>query len=292
MKLASWPEMQKWLQHTGHEAMAMLLLFLVPAVSFEVVFFRLFLLPFRSVWVVGDDFHVEIGFQGVGEDASLGIMPTGEGPAQAINWLNGLRGGASFVLTLLGKLVGIHGFTRRAVLDIPSITFFVGRGIKVLFEETIGASWSAYGWVGFIVLPPRTPCHWSGEKAQVARSALATELNCQVADEQPTTWPEVVSLGAGVAQGILDDEPKQDSRPWAWGCEPELSSYDQAVSWALFASDRRSLGRSGGNRLRRLDIVNTDAWHGSGLGGGVAWWDAKAQQVQDKADQGDAFGLL
>ena len=58
---------------------AMLLLFLVPAVSFEVVFFRLFLLPFRSVWVVGDDFHVEIGFQGVGEDATLGIMPPSTG---------------------------------------------------------------------------------------------------------------------------------------------------------------------------------------------------------------------
>ena len=55
------------------------------------------------------------------------------------------------LLTLPGKLVGIHVFTRRAGLDIPSITFSVGRGItgfvgatKVFFEETIGASWSAY----------------------------------------------------------------------------------------------------------------------------------------------------
>ena len=24
----------------------------------------------------------------------------------------------------------------------------------------------------------------------------------------------------------------------------------------------------------------------------VAWWDQKAQQVQDKADQGDAFGVF
>ena len=34
----------------------------------------------------------------------------------------------------------------------------------------------------------------------VARAALATELNRRVADEQPTTWPEVVSLGLGVAR--------------------------------------------------------------------------------------------
>ena len=50
-------------------------------VPLTAVFFRLFLLPFRSVWVVGDDPNVEIGFQGVGEDAALGILPMGEGPA-------------------------------------------------------------------------------------------------------------------------------------------------------------------------------------------------------------------
>ena len=95
----------------------------------------------------------------------------------------------------------------------------------------------------------------------------------------------------GFARGILDEEPKQDSRPWAWGCEPELSSYDQAVSWALFASDRRNLGRSGGNWLRRLDDAKPRhlAWLRCKE---VAWWDAKAQRTQDKADQGDALAQV
>ena len=84
---------------------------------------------------------------------------------------------------------------------------------KVLFEATVGEAWSAYtdhnpvevrlakSWV--VRAPPRTPRrarrpYWvslrgSGDAAQVARSALATELDRRVADEQPTTWPEVVS---------------------------------------------------------------------------------------------------
>ena len=51
-------------------------------------------------------------------------------------------------------------------------------------------------------------------KQQVAHSALATELNRRVTDEQPKTWPKVVSLGVGVARAVLDEEPKQDPRPW------------------------------------------------------------------------------
>ena len=40
-------------------------------------------------------------------------------------------------------------------------------------------------------------------------------------------------------------------------------------------------GRSGIIRLRRLDVVNVAV-----LCKEVEWWDAKAKQVQDKADQG------
>ena len=31
-------------------------------------------LPFRSLWVVGGDFNAEIGFQGVGEEGTLGAF--------------------------------------------------------------------------------------------------------------------------------------------------------------------------------------------------------------------------
>ena len=84
------------------------------------------------------------------------------------------------------------------------------------------------GWV--YRAPPRTPRklrrpNWlllrgSSESAQVARSALATELDKRVGDEQPTTWPELVSLGVGVARAILGEEPKRDVRPLVRGCEP------------------------------------------------------------------------
>ena len=40
-----------------------------------------------------------------------------------------------------------------------------------------------------------------------SRSALATELNRRVVDDQPTIWPEVVSLGVGVARAGLGEEP-------------------------------------------------------------------------------------
>ena len=78
---------------------------------------------------------------------------------------------------------------------------------KVLFEDTIGEAWSAYtdhnpvevklakGWV--YRAPPRTPRrlrrpNWVSLRGvrvmqtNVARSALATELDRRVADEQPT----------------------------------------------------------------------------------------------------------
>ena len=59
---------------------------------------------------------------------------------------------------------------------------------------------------------------------------MATELDRRVVDEQPTTWPELVTLGVGVARAVLGEEPKRDVRSWVRGCEPELSFYDQATS--------------------------------------------------------------
>ena len=95
---------------------------------------------------------------------------------------------------------------------------------------------------GCIRAPLRTPRrlrrpNWialrgSGDAANVARSALATELDRRVADEQPTTWPEVASLGLGVARAILGEEPKKDPRAWVRGCEKEIVTFDQAVTQA------------------------------------------------------------
>ena len=182
---------------------------------------------------------------------------------------------------------------------------------RVLFEETVGAHWSAYtdhnpaevklakGWV--YRAPPRTPKklrrpNWSllrgsGEAAQVARGALATELDRRVSDEQPTTWPDLVTLGVGVARAVLGEEPKRDARPWVRGCEPELASYDrdvsratvrkrQAETWEEWTESVAEVRRC---KRRRL------AWLRSKE---VAWWDNKAQQAQDKADQGDSFGVF
>ena len=124
---------------------------------------------------------------------------------------------------------------------------------KVLFEDTVGEAWSAYvdrnpvavrlvkGWV--FRAPPRAPRrvrrpNWvflrgTGEAAHVARSALATEFDRRVADEQPTTWPEVASLGSGVTviRTILGEELKKDPRPWVRGCE-ELVTFDRAAAQA------------------------------------------------------------
>ena len=90
-----------------------------------------------------------------------------------------------------------------------------------LFEDTLGEAWSAYtdhnpvevklakGWV--YRAPPRAPRrlrrpNWvalrgSGNAANVARSALATELDRRVANEQPTTWPEGCVFGFGCCSG-------------------------------------------------------------------------------------------
>ena len=107
----------------------------------------------------------------------------------------------------------------------------------------------------------------------------------------PQPWPEVASLGLGVARAILGEEPKKDPRPWVRGCEKELVIFDQAVSQA---SGRKRAAESWddwreANREVRRSKRRRTAWLRDKE---VAWWDAKAQKVQDQADQGDAFGFL
>ena len=71
----------------------------------------------------------------------------------------------------------------------------------------------------------------------------------------------------------------------------ELSFYDHAVSrasirkrqaetWEEWSESVAELRRC---KRRRLAWIRSKE---------VAWWDAKAQQAQDKADQGDAFGVF
>ena len=277
------------------------------------------LLPERSVWIIGGDFNAEIGYRGVGEESTLGVHAHGRRT----------RSGRQMMEWALGEeLRFLLSFSRQACRDTwfhPKS--FTGHAIdhllcrsrdhrflgasKALFEETVGEAWSAYtdhnpvevklakGWV--YRAPPRIPRrlrrpNWvalkgSGDAANVARSALATELDRRVADEQPTTWPEVVSLGLGVARAVLGEEPKKDPRPWVRGCEKELVTFDQAVtqascrkraaeSWDDWWEANREVRRS---KRRRMAWLRDKE---------VAWWDAKAQQVQDKADQGDAFGVF
>ena len=215
------------------------------------------LLPERSVWIIGGDFNAEIGYRGVGEENTLGVHARGRrtrSGRQMMEWAQGeaLR----FLLSFSRQAcrdTWFHpkSFTGHAIDHLLCRSRdhkFLGAA-KVLFEETVGAAWSAYtdhnpvevklakGWV--FRAPLRTPRrlrrpHWvalrgSGEAAKVARSALATELDRRVADEQPTTWPEVVSLGLGVARAVLGEEPKKDPRPWVHGCEKELVTFDQAT---------------------------------------------------------------
>ena len=84
---------------------------------------------------------------------------------------------------------------------------------------------------------------------------------------------------------------KRDVRLWVRGCEPELSFYDQAVSRASFRKRQaetweewsESLAEVRSCKRRRLAWLRSEDF---------AWWDDKAQQAQDKADQGDAFGVF
>ena len=277
------------------------------------------LLPFRSVWVVGGDFNAEVGYRGVGEDSTLGRHAHGRRTRsghQLVEWAQGedLRFLLSF--TRQGcRDTWVHpkswtGHPIDHLLCRPRDHRFLG-ATKVLFEDALGESWSAYvdhkpvdvrlakGWI--YRAPPRTPRrlrrpNWvalrgSSDGAVLARAALATELDRRATEDQPTTWSDVVSLGVGVARAVLGEEPVQDHRPWVKGLEHELSTYDQAVSGAYTRkrqADSLEELRESVAEIRRCKRRRS-AWLRAKE---VEWWDDKARQVQDKADQGDAFGVF
>ena len=120
---------------------------------------------------------------------------------------------------------------------------------------------------------------------------MATELDRRVGNEQPTTWPELVAVGGGVARAVLGEEPKRNVRPWVRGCESELEVYDQAVSRASIRKRQAETWEEWSESVAEVRRCKRRrvAWFRSKE---VVWWDAKAQQVQDKADQGDPFGVF
>ena len=82
-----------------------------------------------------------------------------------------------------------------------------------------------------------------------------------------------------------------DPRPWVRGCEPELSSFDQAVSKASVRKRRVEScegWRDSVAEVRRCKRPRL-AWLRSKE---VEWRDAKAQQVQDKVDHREPFGFF
>ena len=276
-------------------------------------------LPCRSVWVLGGDFNAEIGYRGVGEEATLGVHAHGRRT----------RAGHQLVEWALGEdLRFLLSYTRQACRDTwfhpKSFTGhpidhllcwsrdhrFLGAS-RVLSETTSSESWSAYtdhnpievhlvkGWV-FRVPPPshskmRRP-NWralrgSGEAATVAREALAAELDRRVGLEPPTSWSEVVDLGLGVAKAVLGEEPKSDPRPWVRGCEPALREFDKAVSQA--SSRKRAATSWDDWREANYEVRRCKRRRGAWLRDKeVQWWDDKARLAQDQADKGDAFGLF
>ena len=116
-------------------------------------------------------------------------------------------------------------------------------------------------------------------------------MDRRVSEDQPSSWQDVVELGVGVARAVLGEEPKKDPRPWVRGGEAELLVLDREVS------------RANG---RKRSAETAEQWHEANVDvrrskrrrltwlkdREVSWWDQRAQAAQDKADQGDAFGLL
>ena len=82
----------------------------------------------------------------------------------------------------------------------------------------------------------------------------------------------------GVARAVLGDEPCRDPRPWVRGCEGALQR--KAESEAEFRAASYEVRRC--KRRRSAWLREKE----------VSWWDSQAQLVQDKADQGDAFGVF
>ena len=106
---------------------------------------------------------------------------------------------------------------------------------------------------------------------------------------EPTSWSEVVDLGLGVARAVLGDEPCRNPRPWVRGFEGELQGFDQAVSQA--SSRKRKADSEADFRAASYAVANADDQHGCGRRR-FPDLDSQAHLVQDKADQGDAFGVF
>ena len=209
-------------------------------------------------------------------------------------------------------------FHLRVALVIRSIIFFAEGGdhnflgaSKVLFEDQVNASWSAYtdhpievklakGWVfrfpgkslsKTVRRPNWVALRGVGPAVSTAGEALASARDRRFQTDAPSSWSEVVELGIGVAPAVLGEEPKRDPRPWVRGCEAALLDFDQQVSRA--ASRKRAVEDGGEWRDSEYEMRRCKrrraAWLRSQE---VDWWNRQAQLVQDKADQGDSFGIL
>ena len=173
----------------------------------------------------------------------------------------------------------------------------------MLLEEQVDASWSAFtdhnpievklakGWV--FRFPGRSlskKVRGVGPAVTTAREALASEMDRRFQTDAPSSWTEVVELGIGVAR-VLGEEPKRDPRPWVRGCEATLLDFDQQVSRAASrkrAADNEGTWREAEYEMRRCKRRRA-AWLRAQE---VDWWNRQAQLVQDKADQGDVFGVF
>ena len=183
---------------------------------------------------------------------------------------------------------------------------------KVLFEDQVDASWSAYtdhnpievklakGWVfryqgrslsKQVRRPNWVALRGVGPAVTTAREALAAEMDRRCQLDAPSSWTEVVDLGIGVARAVLGEETKKDPRPWVRGCEATLLDLDQQVSRAASrkrAAEDEVTEREAGYEMRRCKRRRA-AWLRAQE---VEWWNRQAQLVQDKADQGDSFGVF
>ena len=286
---------------------------------FEGVSFLLGRIPVNSVWVVGGDFNAEVGFRGIGEESTFGEFAHGRRTRaghQLVEWAKGEE--LRFLLSFSRQACRDTWFHPKSwtghpidhVLCRARDHRFLGK-TKVLFEEPLAEAWSTYTdhnpvevrlvkkWV--FRAPPRLPRkmrrpNWvvlrgSGEAAQTAREALASERTRRVMEDQPGTWGEVAELGLGVARAVLGEEPRRDPRPWVRGCEADLRAFDASVTEASSRKRKAEsweMWREADYAVRRCKRRRS-AWLREKE---VEWWDAKAKLAQDKADLGDSFGLF
>ena len=84
---------------------------------------------------------------------------------------------------------------------------------------------------------------------------------------------------------------KKDPRPWVRGYEVELRVFDRAVSEA--SSPKRAAESWDDWRVASYEIRRCKRRRSEWLRNKeVVWWEAQAQLIQDKADQGDSFAVF